>query len=344
MTKLLILQNVIMPYRKPVYNRLACHYHVTVLHSGTPTAGPTDAYREIIVPFRKVWPFMFQRNIFKEISSGRYDVIVAMFDLHWPAYILPVLRCQRRYGKWIFWGHGYGRTSFLNYARDWLMKRADAVLLYGSENVDRLKKSGVQEQRIFIAENTIHVPNHCDYSGHSKNSLLYVGRLQKRKRIDLLIVNFARIREKISDDIRVEIVGEGKKSDDLQRKVCDLGLEERVTFHGSVHKPDVLAQLFARALAYVSPGHVGLGVLHSFAYGVPVVTSQVDTHAPEFYNLEHRVNGLIYKEKSELEEALIEICNSPALSANLGHNAYRHYSRKRTLRIMLNGFKKAIES
>ena len=350
MKKLLILQGKLPPYRKPVYNGLARDYQVTVLHSGKPTVEPEDTYREILVPCRKLWLFMIQNNVFGEISSGKYDAIIAMFDLHWPAYILPVFK--QRKGKYIFWGHRYSVKQVVNDIRDWLMKKADAVLLYGPEEADKMIQRGVPIEKIFVAQNTIHVPNHRDYSSHSKNSLLFVGRLQKRKKIDLLIEAFARIHEKIPMNIQLEIVGDGEEREVLEKRVKELELVERVKFHGRLYQHDLLETIFSRAYAYLSPGHVGLGVLHSFAYGVPVITrkpgfpckNSKEQHAPEFLNLINGINSIIFTDEGELEKAMRKICNYRQFAAHLGHNAYKLYSKERTLDTMLNGFKKAIES
>ena len=347
MKKLLILQNMILPYRKFVYNGLARDYDVTILHSGTPTVEPEDAYKEILMPALRIGPFFVQHGVFREISSGRYDVIISMFDLRWPAYILPVLKSRGRYGRWIFWGHWYGRRSYLNYARDWLMKKADAILLYGPEEIDRMIQRGLQGDKLFVADNTIHVPNHLDCSGHPKSSLLFVGSFKKRKKIDLLIEVFARIRKKVPENVQLEIVGDGPIRNFLREKVKEVNLKEKVVFHGGVNQHNLLVKIFSRAYAYVAPGNVGLGILHSFAYGIPVIApvqpGEPWRHGPECQNLKHRVNGLIYKNERELEEMLIEICNAPRLSATLGQNAYRLYSSEKTLDIMLGGFREAIE-
>ena len=358
MKKLLILQNLILPYRKPVYNGLARDYDVTILHSGTPTVEPEDTYKEILVPVRRLGPFFIQNGVFRKISSGKYDAIIAMFDLRWPAYILPVFRSRRRYGKWIFWGIGYSRRHAVNYVRDWLMKKSDAILLYGRRNIDEMIRRGACKNKIFVAHNTIHIPNHRDYSMHPKSSLLFVGTFRKHKSIDLLIEVFARIREKIPENVHLEIVGDysevefshllglgyGKDRKFLHKEVKKFGLEDRVVFHGRLDQHDLLAEIFSRAYAYVALGNVGLSVLHSFAYGVPVIAEdRPEIHGPEFDNLKHQVNGLTYKKEDELEEALIEICNFPQLAATLGQNAYNLYYKERTLETMLDGFKKAIE-
>lgn len=348
MKRLIILQNFILPYRKPVFNGLARDYNVTVLHSGVPTVTSEDAYREILIPARRTGPFFIQNGVFREISSGKYDAVVAMFDLHWLAYIFPVFKSGQRYGRWIFWGHRYSRGSVTNYTRDWLMKKADAILLYGREEIDRMVQRGIQRHKIFVADNTIHVLNHHDYSRHVKSSFLFVGRLMQRKKIELLITIFARIRNRIPENVKVEIVGDGECRDFLHQMARGFSLEDRVVFHGRVDRHDLLAKLFARAYAYISPGPVGLGLLHSFAYGVPVVTINhpegSGRHGPEAECLKHGFNGFTYTNEDELANILIDFCDSPQLSSTLGKNAYCFYSKERTLDIMLYGFKKSIEN
>jgi len=176
-----------------------------------------------------------------------------------------------------------------------------------------------------------------------KNSLLFVGRLQERKRIDLFIKAFAQLQGLISDDIILEIVGSGEIENDLRAIVENLGISGRVNFHGRVDDPEVLAKIFSRAYAYVSPGPVGLGVLHSLAYGVPVITLREGRHGPEFHNLMHENNALICENDVGLEEAILRICTDAALAKRLGNKAYQHYVRERPLSRMLDGFRKAIE-
>ncbi|MDE0005658.1 MAG: hypothetical protein OXQ29_23450, partial [Rhodospirillaceae bacterium] len=96
------------------------------------------------------------------------------------------------------------------------------------------------------------------------------------------------------------------------------------------------------AYACVVPGYVGLVALHSFAYGVPVVTRRGEPHAPEFSNLAHGSNALICDRRG-FADALVEVCTHPERAASLGRNGYRFYANKRTLDMMLYGFRKAIE-
>ena len=353
MKRVLILQNVVPWYRKAVYNGLAKDYDVTVAHSGSPVVEADDHFRELVVDARALGPFVLQQGVSGVLARGGFDVVVSMLDPRWLAHVLPVLR-RRRNARWVFWGPGYGRSGLANRLRDALAQRADGLLLYGSIHVGELVRRGMPQERIFVAPNTLHVPDHGDHSADRKSSLLFMGVFQKRKRLDLLIEMFARVLAELPPDTKLEIVGstparnfgkfkiELESASALREKMHEARLGERVIFHGDVwanHRP-----FFSRAYAWVSPGHVGLSALQSMAYGVPVIThARASEHPIEFENLRHGVNSLLYDADDELADALLSICNTPGLCEELGANAYRHYSTTRTLDVMLDGYRRAIE-
>lgn len=81
MKKILIIQNEIMHYRKPIYNELAKYYDITILHSGNKSINNEDKYKEIIVSYKKIGPFSFQEKVLKFANNNEYDAIIAMFDI-----------------------------------------------------------------------------------------------------------------------------------------------------------------------------------------------------------------------------------------------------------------------
>src|SRR5690606_23295876 len=128
---------------------------------GKPSVNKINRYREMIVPSRKAGPFFLQQPGRIRDAVANADVVVAMFDLRWPAYLMASGR-----GRYILWGHRYSQSRIANVARDWLMKKADRILLYGPEEIEQMVARGIDPARIEVAHNTIHVPNHNDYSAH----------------------------------------------------------------------------------------------------------------------------------------------------------------------------------
>ncbi|MDM8553312.1 glycosyltransferase family 4 protein [Desulfococcaceae bacterium HSG7] len=340
MKKVLIIQNKILHYRKPVYNALANFYDVTILHSGKESVDMYDRYREIIVPVKKIGFIYWQSDVLKIIKSEMYDVIIAMFDLHWVNNLLAVFLEPRK--RFIYWGHRYNQ-KIGNKLKDLLMRVSDGVILYSDTEIKKMVSRGISNSKIFVAPNTIYIPNSSDGSKKYKDSFLFTGRAQKRKKINQLIKAFSEIFDRIPENIKINIVGTGDENDNLKNMADQLGISDRVVFHGEILDNDKLMSLFHRAYAYISPGHVGLGALHSFAYGVPVVTDKNVRHAQEYDNLKHLENSLLFKTYNELKEILVTLCNDKHITARLGKNAYALYSEDRTLKKMVQGFRDAVD-
>lgn len=335
------MQGEVTAYRKPVFNALAEHHDVTVLHSGAPSIGPQDHYGEVIIPVREVGGIFLQNPLRVRAAMRGFDAVIPMFDLRWPAFLLPVFGA--RSGRFIFYGHRYSGNALADRLRDILMRRADCSLVYGDEEIALMVERGIDPAKIVLAPNTIDVRNHADYSSEPKSSLLYVGRLQDRKRLDLAFEIFAKLQGEIDDSIQFDVIGAGEPEARLRRLANDLGIAGKVHFRGPITDNAVLAEYFRRAIAYISPGPVGLGALHSFAFGVPVLTLREGRHGPEFHNLVDGENSLIATDEPAYEQAMLKICSDPAFARRLGHAAYRRYAEERSLDRLIAGFMTAVE-
>jgi glycosyltransferase involved in cell wall biosynthesis len=340
MKRVLVLQDALPHYRRPLYRELSKHYELTVVHSGAESP-PSTEYKHVWIPARRVGPFYLQSGVLQRLKSSAYDVVVANFDIRWINNVIAAFIPSRRF---VYWGHRYSHRIIANKFRDFLMKRVDASLLYGEEEVAWMMARGVPGEKIFIAPNTIEVTNLANESGSEKDSFLFVGRAQKRKRVDELLIAFRRVLDRLPLSVRVDIVGAGAENDNLQTLAQRLGLKERVVFHGELLSHDALKPFFTRAFAYVSPGPVGLGVLHGFAYGVPTVTTYSGRHGPEFFNLQNGRNALLYSTLDELSTVLVRLANNAALVRNLGSHAFRYYVERRTMAHMVLGFREAVEN
>jgi glycosyltransferase involved in cell wall biosynthesis len=342
-TRVLIVQNEVPSYRRPVYNALGEHYDVTVLHSGPPGTRSGDLFRESITTKKAVWQVVVQRGVVSRLDKSEFDVAIVMFDLWWLNNIRAIFRRGRP--PMILWGHRHSLNRVANWIRYWAMKHADAHLLYGDEDMPNILDHGIQPEKVFIAPNTMFVSNSQDTSGRSKHRLLFVGRLQKTKRVNRLIEAFADALPRIPDTVVLSIVGSSFEEHNLRSQAKSLGIDARVQFHGELRDDSELLPLFAESLVYVSPGFVGLGVLHAFAYGVPVVTTTnpQHRHAQEFMNLRDGVNALIVPSEDRIADALVRLCNDPAFASRLGAAAYRAYQETRRPDQMIDGFRACIE-
>ena len=106
---------------------------------------------------------------------------------------------------------------------------------------------------------------------------------------------------------RLIFVGEGPSSA-LLRSDAERLAPGRVVFEGHVADPDRLSQLYAGALASVSPGPVGLSLTHSLGYGVPMIVARSEPHGPEVEAAVEGENAIFFEPETPeaLEAALLE--------------------------------------
>jgi glycosyltransferase involved in cell wall biosynthesis len=101
--------------------------------------------------------------------------------------------------------------------------------------------------------------------------LLQVASLSRVKNQRLLLEALARLASRI--EATLDLAGEDTLGGELQRHAADLGVADRVTFHGFVPQ-DALAPLYAAADVYVQSSRheaAGVSVLEAAAAGVPIV-------------------------------------------------------------------------
>jgi glycosyltransferase involved in cell wall biosynthesis len=90
------------------------------------------------------------------------------------------------------------------------------------------------------------------------NRLLFVGRLNKQKGIEVLLHALSRIPDTA---VGLDVVGDGDDRADLEQLAQALGIADRVQWHGAVPQPS-LADFYRRAAALVVPSvNEGLGLV-----------------------------------------------------------------------------------
>ena len=339
--KILIVQEYIPHYRIALFDRLGQEENldVTVLHSGKPTAAPERFYHEIIVNQRALGVLRYQDRVM-ELSTA-FDIVILMFDMRYISTLRLLLTSGRI--PVILWGIGLGQREWVNKLRMAVMNKAKGLVLYDGAVIPRFVEKGFPEERIFVAHNTVHVHHEADWS-NPRRTFLFVGQFKERKRVQDLLSAFYCARPELPEDIHINIVGSGDQRAELEAQAAELGIKDRVSFLGKITENEKLAPLFEKAIAYVSPGHVGLSVLQSFAYGVPVVTTKDTFHGPEANNMIDGENSLYYNGSIEqLTEKLVYLANNPDDALLLGKNAYEYYNENRTIDKMSEGFTDAIE-
>lgn len=337
--RIIIVQPSLPAYRCSFFVRLAetLKQEITILHFGQKSTINHPLIHQEIGHYREFKSIKFVLNI-KIVKD--YHTIVSVFDPHWiNLFFLPLTNSKQ---KVILWGHGLGKNKSINKLRAKLFKLSSSIITYSEERKHLISKIGVDKTKIFVANNTIEVPNKQNTSATSERVFLYVGRLQRRKKLDIFFEIFKEL-ELDKQNYKINIVGEGEEEKLLLQKISrELNIQNSVQFFQGTSDDQQLLFHFSKAMYYISPGAVGLGVLHSFAYGVPVLTMSDSHHGPEVDNIKQNVNGMIFKDQNEFKNALLNLLSTEKY-IEMGTNSYFHYINERSMENMVSGFVQALE-
>ena len=185
----------------------------------------------------------------------------------------------------LLWGHAWGRHdqhSVRNVLRLYMMRLASGTITYTKTQRDEVRRV-FPRFKMFAATNSLIRQIECrplSIKEGELDTILYVGRLNRPKKVALLLEAFAQAR--LPTVTKLKIVGSGQEREALEAMLKTMPhIADRVEFVGHVHSFAILRSLYARGFCAVSPGYVGLGAIQTFSFGVPLVLADKEPHAPE---------------------------------------------------------------
>jgi len=355
-----LIQRVLPAYRAPFFDALAqrCSGGLAVF-AGQPRAGEAiDTSASLsaarLAPAQNIHIFStssplyfcYQRDIPSWLKDWNPDALILEANFRYLAS--PVaLRWMRERGRpRIGWGLGAPvDRGPLGWLRRRFLSQFDALIAYshlGAQQYAACAPS-LAVNRIFIAQNAVAaaptqpLPRRAERFA-AQPVLLFVGRLQTRKRIPALLKACAALPEQLTP--RLVIVGDGPEMDNL--RTAARGLFPSTEFVGAKHGQE-LAQYFTAADLFVLPGTGGLAVQQAMSYGLPVIVAQGDGTQDD---LVRPGNGwqILPDDDAALSAALREALSDPARLCRMGAESYRIVAEEINQQSMVNAFVQALNS
>jgi glycosyltransferase involved in cell wall biosynthesis len=172
-------------------------------------------------------------------------------------------------------------------------------------------------------------------------TLLLVGRLNKERRIDLLLDAFEIVHSR-DPKTCLFIVGEGECLVSARQSVKDKKLD-KVFFTGAIYDESELGIYYSLSDIYLTTGVASLTIKSAMAYGKPVVSmdSGLEIHA-----INNGVNGYIveYGNVKEMADRIIFLLENEKVRELMGVNAYNTIKEELNISKMTGGFINALYS
>ena len=189
-------------------------------------------------------------------------------------------------------GFKYGPTTYLDWSTRYALRHAKKIITVSQFTKNELINSyRAQPDKIAVVHNgydsdtyrrindSEQIKRVVDKYGLNFPYLLYVGRLEKKKNIPLLVEAFALLKER-HPEIKEKLVMIGQASfgyDEIKYIIEEYNLNNEVIMPGWVEEID-LPYLYNQASAFVFPSrHEGFGipVIQALACGLPTVVSDL---------------------------------------------------------------------
>ncbi|MCS7011962.1 MAG: glycosyltransferase family 4 protein [Anaerolineales bacterium] len=356
--KLAIQQRVLAAYRAPFFEALAqvCTGGLSIF-AGLPRVEehiPTThnlRFAQAVMArnvhlLGGVFYLCYQRGLLNWLRNWEPDALIVEAN---PRYLSTpaAVRWMKRRGRPVLaWGLGAPPVGglagrFRSVWRRAYLGQFDALLTYSQRGAEEYALLGFPSDRIFVAPNaaaprpTHPLPERPPHF-EGRPTVLFVGRLQKRKRIDDLLFACASLPEMLRP--RVVIVGEGPERpvlEALARQIYPLA-----EFVGAKHG-EALHPYFLAADVFVLPGTGGLAVQEAMAWGLPIIMGEGDGTNQALVRPE---NGWQAQGPEALAEALRQALSDVPRLRRMGGESYRIVREEVNLEIMVTAFIQALNA
>jgi glycosyltransferase involved in cell wall biosynthesis len=351
--KLALQQRVLPNYRAPFFDLLAsaCDGGMS-LFTGLPrpSEGITTADKLQAASYR------LGKNV--HLLGGSYYLCYQQGLIDWLEETDPdalIMEANPRYlsspaaAEWmhkrerpvIGWGLGAPPVNggFRERRRTDFLSQFDAMIAYSYRGANEYADLGFPVDYLFVAHNSVSPSPIWDMPARPSTfnlqpCILFVGRLQARKNVDLLLGACA----ELGTQPRLVIVGDGPERDALE----DLAQEiyPGAEFVGAKHGAE-LQPYFTEADLFVLPGTGGLAVQEAMSYGLPVIVAEGDGTQDD---LVRRGNGWLIPpdDFDALVATMKDALSSVARLRKMGEESYRVVKEEINIEKMVDVFVRAL--
>lgn len=297
--------------------------------------------------FQPASPFYhcYQPGLPKWLATWQPDVLIVEANPRYLSTPGAVRWMHDRQRKVIGWGLGApvvkgALAGFRLRSRLKFLRSLDAILAYSQRGAQEYQQAGFLPGQVFVAPNAVAhrpsepMPPRPPIFSH-RPIVLFVGRLQARKRVDLLIRACASLPEPLQPVLW--IVGDGPERAALQ--ALAQSIYPRAEFPGAKHA-ELLRPYFLQADVFVLPGTGGLAVQEAMSYGLPVIVAEGDGTQDDFVRPESGWR-LPPGDLQALRAALQTALENPAQLRQMGQAAYQIVVNEANLEVMAAVFARA---
>ncbi len=303
--RLIFVHPSLLSYRRDFFERVATEYQgETIIYFSPTVVGVLSDIKDMPVWARSIGPILsilpgvdWQKGAVG-IPLERGDILVVSGAPRCLSNLVLLVRARMKGVTTIWWGHYHSPTStrMRSALRLALARTAHALLFYTGAEVLRYRQSvNNQDKRPIHALNNgidtdpvrlLRVPY---VPAVRERAVLFVGRLTAKAELRSAIEALAHPDAK---GIELHVIGDGPEGEALGLLADDLGVAERVRWHGATTDERRISRVANACRVFLYPGQVGLSLIHAMAYGLPAVLhDNANDQMPEYSAFESGLTG-----------------------------------------------------
>lgn len=303
MKRVCCIFNVGPHYRLPIYQKMSEAFPIDFYfgdRAGTPLKtfdyNTLNGYKKTLKRVDLLGTWYWQKGMVSLAFKPYQKFILTGEPFNVSSWILLILLILLR-KKSIAWTHGwYGReTGVKKIIKKLFFKLFSKVMCYNQYSANLMVEQGFNPQSVFVIGNSLDSEKQKSireklsptdiYKAHFCNEnpmILYCGRIQKVKRLDMMIDMLSMLKDE-GVDANLVFVGKDVDGVGLEDLAKEKNLSDQVWCYGPCFEEEKLGEIFFNATICVSPGNVGLTAIHALTYGCPVIThDDFSNQMPEF--------------------------------------------------------------
>lgn len=362
--KICVITNIGTHYRFPIYKEMskefACDFFL-----GDHVQSPIKKFDYTTLSGYKatlknkfIHNFYWQKGSIKLVNEN-YKYYILDGEPYCLSSWVILLLAKLKGKKTIAWTHGwYGRENFIKKS----IKKAfynlhDKLLVYNEYAIKLMEEVGIHRKMYCIANSldsdkekeirqTMHYTSiYKDYFGNDFPTIIYCGRIQKWKKLEMIIDSIAALKNH-GTMINAVFVGKDVEGVDLEAYAKKKNVDKQIWMYGACYDDNTLAELFYNSQVCVSPGNVGLTAIHSLTFGCPVIThGDFPYQGPEFEAIVPGKTGdfFIHNNVEDLTEKIKKWTFLPQSARdNVRQWAYQEVDNKWNIHYQISTINKAI--